>query len=180
MTEQSSETPKRLIKEPEYIGQNYNMIMSEFISNVDEKRQSREALGDISAKRWVCGFPLPEFQRPSVWTLDQKVSYIETIWCRQASGSFVIVEEKPGSGLPFQGCIIDGQQRLEALEEYVNDEFKVYGYYWSELTNIDRRSFKLTRNIPVQSIRLYDESKLRELYNKLNFAGTPHKESEKA
>jgi len=79
----------------------------------------------------------------------------------------------------LNNILIDGKQRLNALHLYLNDKFRVYDLLWSELDVKDKRWILST---PFHCIILNEqnESKLREIYNHLNFSGTPHNQNEKA
>lgn len=33
-----------------------------------------------TSERYACGYPIPSFQRELVWTMSQKISFIESIW----------------------------------------------------------------------------------------------------
>jgi len=131
--------------------------------------------------RWVCGRPLPDWQRPLLWSDAQCIRFIESAWLGLHLGIYVI------NGLLYDGqvfnplsfLVIDGQQRLHALERYIHDEFPVFGHRWSALSAVEQRRFQ---NIPFAcaetSIR--DDRLLREVYDRLNFSGTPHTEQDRA
>lgn len=131
--------------------------------------------------RWICGRPLPAWQRPLVWTEAQCVRFVESAWLGLHLGIYVV------NGLLYEGeafdplsfLVIDGQQRLHALERYVSDAFPVFGCRWSELSAVERRRFEM---IPFghAQVSVRDERLLRELYDRLNFGGTPHAETDRA
>lgn len=135
-----------------------------------------------SVSRYACGFPIPDFQREIVWTPEQNIAFIKSAWLGISLGSFThhdMAWDKNGAPTKFSGWLIDGQQRLTCLEKYWNDEFKVFGMLWSEVERSNRLRFMNTR-FPHFCSRLWDERKIRDLYNLLNFGGTPHKQSEMA
>lgn len=84
------------------------------------------------ATRFAMGYPLPSFQRPLVWTLAQKVRFITSIWAGTDLGSYLVndtylLEAGPG-GKAFRRlseALLDGQQRLTAMEEYLRGTFEV-------------------------------------------------------
>jgi len=79
----------------------------------------------------------------------------------------------------YDGLLIDGQQRINAIRGYVNNEFKVFDYLWSELDREDQMRFRrvvFSRG----EISTMDDAVLRELYNRLNFGGTAHTEDQRA
>ena len=134
------------------------------------------------AKRMLGKFPIPVWQRDSVWTLDQKVSFIESAFLGYDLGSIVIngyLDGKNDTLVMYSDCLIDGQQRIEASLDFVNNKFKVYGLYWKELTRSEQNRF-LMRELGKRMVDCFDEVKLKEVYNHLNFSGTSHKESERA
>lgn len=69
---------------------------------------------------------------------------------------------------------------MSALEDYVNDKFSVFGYLWSEVTDVDRRRFENVTLFPSYITRSDNEHYLRCYYDMLNFGGTPHQEHERA
>jgi hypothetical protein len=126
--------------------------------------------------RTVLGWLLPPWQRGFVWTDDQCVSFIESIWRGIPLGTYTI---NMAFGSRFDGWLIDGQQRMRALERYLADELPVFGYRWSEITEVDRRMFgSFIWNY--YETRSDDEVYLRSYYNLMNFGGTAHKEDERA
>ena len=147
--------------------------------------QSRISEGTISdvAERYVCGYPVPYFQRPLCWSESQMISFIESAILGIDIGTYTIHEfdfdEKTSLPLRFSDWLIDGQQRLYSLECYFLDKIKVLGFYWSELTKAEQRKF-LNISFHQYTASIWDESEIIKLYNKLAFGGTPHKESERA
>lgn len=122
-------------------------------------------------ERQLGNFILPPFQRPSVWTLEQKVRFIESIWGRLPLGAYVV--NRVIGDRSCDGWLLDGQQRITAIMEYVEDQFPVFGYLWSELDLLDHRNFAM---IPMACLetQLTDHDKLREIYDRLAYGGTPH------
>jgi uncharacterized protein with ParB-like and HNH nuclease domain len=134
------------------------------------------------AKKMLGKFPLPPWQRDSVWTLEQKVGFIQSVYLGYDLGSVVINDclylnnDTLGK---FSDCLIDGQQRLEAIFDYTNNEFSVYGLFWKELNRSEQNRFKM-RELGKRMVNCFDDEKLRQVYNHLNFSGTRHEENERA
>ncbi len=131
--------------------------------------------------RRVMGYKLPQWQRPEKWTTEQCINFIESIWLGANIGAFMVNQSMQEE---FHDILLDGQQRLRAIERYLNDEFPVAGedgkpHYWSEMTEGERAHF---HRIPFPWIltRYNDEALLREAYNRHNFGGTPHEADERA
>lgn len=116
-------------------------------------------------------FVLPAFQRPPVWTLEQRTRFIESCWLRLPIGVFVY-NEAPGTR--FDQWLIDGQQRVGAVYAYMNDEFPVFGHKFSELTEVDHRVWDMSVSFPCRVTNLRDEEHLRDVYDRLAYGGTPH------
>lgn len=162
------------------IGSVCNGVITACIARM--KNLTEDSGGVLIAKRYAMGAPLPAWQRESCWSLDQNVRLIESIWAGIPIGFYIInvqSEDKKGVPLPYSGILIDGQQRMLALEAYINDEYTVYGSYWSDVHIIDKREFMHT-HFPFYETKIQDESQLRDLYNKLNFGGVTHREDQKA
>lgn len=120
----------------------------------------------------LLGFRLPPFQRPEVWTQDQKIRFIESAWLGFSLGEVVITQTHEKE---FDALVIDGQQRLTAIRDYMADQFPVFGATWSEVDEIDQRRLTLSTTIGIVwlSRNLTWES-LRELYIRMNYGGTAH------
>lgn len=138
--------------------------------------------GTLKADRYAMGAPLPEWQREACWSRDQQIRLIESIWIGLPIGFYVVNKEDEydqGRPLSFSGVLIDGQQRMLALEAYLNNEFQVFGAYWRDVPIASQRQFRRT-HFPFFETNIWDESQLRDLYNRLNFGGIPHREDQKA
>jgi hypothetical protein len=145
------------------------------------------------ATRFVMGLPLAPWQREFKWTEEQCRRFISSIWTGVHLGTYVVTDlETRAETDGFRGveyaflsnCVIDGQQRLMALELYVSDRLAVPDAagaptLWSEVGMRDRRRFTNTV-FSRGTIRDQDEQRLRELHDLMNFAGTPHEEHERA
>lgn len=145
-------------------------------------RSESDPLMTVEAERYACGFPLPEFQRDLCWTREQEVAFIESAWLELPLGSFCHHDLDFGSGgapVEYSGWLVDGQQRLTTIQRYWDDEFAVFGLYFSELTKPERRRFMSIRFAHYE-LQLWEENAIRELYNRMAFGGVPHKESERA
>lgn len=129
-------------------------------------------------ERMVMGFILPSWQRGLVWSKAQKIAFIESAWRGIPLGTYTYNQATLGS--PLDNLLIDGQQRMSAIESYLNDEFPVFGWRWSELTDADRREWKLTIIFANYMTTSEDEDFLKSYYDLMNFGGTAHTESERA
>lgn len=126
----------------------------------------------VPEERRLGRFVLPPFQRPAVWTIEQKVRFIESIWGGLPLGAYVY-NQPPTFRSEFDQWLLDGQQRISAILEYVANKFPVHGHLWSDLTVVDQRVFKM---IPMSAMetQIEDEAQLLEIYDRLAYGGTAH------
>jgi len=82
-----------------------------------------------------------DYQRDYVWTIDDKIALIDSVFNNIDIGKFVLVQcDLSVDGKLYE--IIDGKQRLSTLTDFYCDQFKYNGYYYSELSNSDKNKFE--------------------------------------
>ena len=136
----------------------------------------------------------PEYQRAGVWTPHQKKRLVDSVLREyQLPMIYLHFKDKSSGNLTMQTYdIIDGQQRLDALYEYVEGEFPVYstdddaarfprilrerpcpwgGKYFQQLSD-EYQEMLLNSQIPVAKIVSDDEDEVRDLFVRLQ-AGKP-------
>lgn len=128
--------------------------------------------------RTVMGYCLPTWQRGLVWTRAQQIAFLESAWRGLSLGTYTY--NQAGIGSPLDNLLIDGQQRMHAIQCYLDDDFPVFGWHWSEVTIVDRRMWEMTVHFNSYVTETEDEEYLKSYYNLTNFGGTAHKESERA
>lgn len=128
--------------------------------------------------RVVMGFPLPVWQRPLVWTMKQRIRFLESAWLGLNLGTFTYNDNY--NDPEYDGLLLDGQQRLYAVEQYLSDEFEVFGYHWSELSPPDTRRFGMNVHFNCFITNSNSETYMREYYDLMNFGGTAHTEDQRA
>jgi len=124
-------------------------------------------------ERLLGWFVLPPFQRPPVWSEAQKVRFIESAWNGLPIGAFVF-NQPDAHASPYENWLLDGQQRITAILEYIADAFPVMGYLYSELGEPDRRRWHMSVSFPCLKTSLTDVTALAEIYDRLAYGGTPH------
>lgn len=173
--------PEELIR-----GNNYSLNINGLMQKRDEKY---EALF-IPGQKTLGAFYIPYFQRQAVWNDEQSEKLIESLYYNIPIGSIIIscadnaYDYKKEQYPITADWIIDGQQRIKSIEKYLNNEIIIfrntdYEHKYSDLNETQKRLFG-QKCIPTIKIYSDDENKLKEIYNILNFSGTPHKEDEKA
>lgn len=145
------------------------------------------------ATRFVLGLPLAPWQREFKWSEEQCQRFITSAWTGVHLGTYLVTaeqyrEERNGftgvEYLPMTNMVIDGQQRLKAIELYVTNQLAVPDVdgkpcFWAEVGEVQRRRFSNTifsRGV----VREDSELALRTLYDVLNFGGIAHDEHERA
>jgi uncharacterized protein with ParB-like and HNH nuclease domain len=107
----------------------------------------------------------PEYQRDFCWTQEQQIKLIDSIYRGIPLPSVFIREVQLKSKTMYE--VIDGQQRLTTILNYINGVFVYPEYPYSE--KFLSRAVLLT-----YQMHNLDDAEVIELYNRLNFAGTPH------
>lgn len=117
----------------------------------------------------------PPYQRRSVWNLEYKQFFIDSLIRNYPAPSiFLQVEYTPGQ--PAMYHVIDGKQRLTALFEYYRDEFSTSETlndialgekYYSELPDDIKIAF-LEYVFTVESIKSASAAELNQAFDRLN------------
>jgi hypothetical protein len=132
---------------------------------------------DDGTPRWVLD---PPFQRASVWTEAQKEAWIESILSDFGLPSIFVNRfptKHPVYG--YSEVVIDGQQRLRATAEFMQDKFRVRGELYSEQSLPFQRGFRMSGGITSVVYCAFETDKeCAELYLKLLKAGTAHTPAE--
>ena len=169
-----------------------NLVISELLGRLERFTSGEEGPHMFPwAKGFAMGYPLPRWQRKLVWTPEQKVRFIHSIWSGVDIGSYLVndIYELKGEGADqhyreFSESLLDGQQRLTALEEYLYDGFAVpdetgVPRVWSELSRVERRRFG-SFHFAKATIRSWDDGLLLRAYDLRALGGTPHQAHERA
>ena len=119
----------------------------------------------------------------------EEIAEVVSAWTGIPLGTYMLTQAELQQGAKVRYCrlsnaVLDGQQRLHALELYLTDQLAVPDAsgrltLWSELDLPEQRWFK-NRVFERSTTPLADEPTLRETYDLLNFGGVAHLESERA
>lgn len=158
----------------------------EFISLVDKYRMSRHdaALSEVIfiGLKYDDEYIIPEYQRDLVWKLKQKQDLIMSVLIDNPIGDFVFKETKSHLGATFHYSIIDGQQRINTLREFVTNQFPMEdGRFFSDLLYWDQRRV-FERRVMYYTVPNASLEVEIDIYLGRNKGGTAHtkKELEKA
>lgn len=119
----------------------------------------------------------PEYQRGNVWSLEQKVNLVDSIFKNVDIGKFAVIKRPWGNNpskplTPKLYEMLDGKQRLTAIWEYYCGRFKYKGKYFYELHPRDQSHFKHYTISYAETEPLTKEQTYR-YFLKLNTTGTP-------
>lgn len=124
----------------------------------------------------------PDYQRGRVWSVDQQREYVE-FKVSGGHGSDVISLNVPGlrgdntpkvrDYEPYQCEVVDGVQRLNAVLDFKQDKFKIFGYYCSEFDKLPTRLVFIFR-----CNNLWTRRDVIRWYLGINSKGTPHSQEE--
>lgn len=128
---------------------------------------------------------LPPWQRGECWSVEQKTRFIEGIFLGLGTGYYVVNGADYADGgrpLPMSGWLLDGQQRISAIRDFMDDRFPVFqDVFYSGLDRPTRLRRFLRESFPCFELEYTgNEAVLKDLYNRLNFGGTPHTENDRA
>jgi hypothetical protein len=82
----------------------------------------------------------PDYQRGNVWTLEDKVELIQSIFNNVDIGKFVLIQLDYKADSPGLE-VLDGKQRITALVEFLENRFQVNGYFYKDLCSRDQSHF---------------------------------------
>ncbi|QFZ55342.1 DUF262 domain-containing protein [Oceanihabitans sp. IOP_32] len=115
----------------------------------------------------------PEFQRKFVWTSEHKEEFIDTILNGYPFPEIYIAQKGIDMEIILTSeVIVDGQQRLSTIIEYIDEEekSKTFGKKvpkYKTLDEEDRRDF-LNYNVVFRDIGDIDSETIREIFRRIN------------
>lgn len=136
---------------------------------------------DLNApeERRLLSLVVPPWQRPEVWSEAQKTRFIEGIFLGLGTGEYVVNGRDysaDGKDKPCSGWLLDGQQRITAIRDFVEGRLPIFGnVHFDDLDIGTKRRRFLHVVFPRHELSYTaDERVLMEIYDRLNFGGTPH------
>lgn len=129
-------------------------------------RELIDIVNEIKNKRLIMS---PYFQRNLVWRQLHKVDFIKTILLGYPFPQIFIARGSIDlETMSTTSCIVDGQQRMNSIHEYLKDSFKVDNRYFSELNPKEKEAF-LKYQIPIIDLDIDNEDpEIIEIFQRLN------------
>lgn len=125
-----------------------------------------DLVNEIKSRRLIMS---PYFQRHLVWRLVHKVDFIKTILMGLPFPQIFIAKGSIDlESMTTTSCIVDGQQRMSAIVDFVSGLFKVENKVFKELTPDKQEEF-LKYQIPIIDLDLYNDApEIKEIFQRLN------------
>lgn len=115
----------------------------------------------------------PDFQRRSVWSEQAKISLIDTIM-KDIPMPKIFISQKIRDESTYR-IVIDGQQRISAILDFIGNKFPLATPYIGDLRGKYFRDFDedqkeefLGYQLDFYEVSGYSESELREMYGRVN------------
>lgn len=117
----------------------------------------------------------PDFQRDHVWTEAQQIKFIEFVLRGGKSSTDIYWNcSSWGDGYDTPVVLVDGKQRLRAVERFIDNEIKIFGHYFREFE--DRMPLHARFHMHVNDLKTRKE--VLNWYLDLNSGGVVHTEAE--
>jgi len=125
-----------------------------------------DLVNDIKNRRLILS---PYFQRNVVWRELHKVDFIKTILMGLPFPQIFIARGSIDvDTMTANSCIVDGQQRMTAIIEYIKNNLEVDGSSFSDLTSTEKEEF-LKYQVPIIDLDIKEDDPLIiEIFKRLN------------
>ncbi|WP_299112565.1 DUF262 domain-containing protein [uncultured Winogradskyella sp.] len=129
-------------------------------------RQLVDLISEIKRGKLILS---PPFQRNLVWRTIHKIDFIKTILLGFPFPQIFLAKgELNAEELTTTSVVVDGQQRMNSILEYINNEYKVEGHYYNELTMADRESFLKYEIAIIELDMESDDPQIIDIFQRLN------------
>ncbi len=136
------------------------------IKYVVRSKELLDIVNEIKSKRLVMS---PYFQRNLVWRQIHKIDFIKTILMEYPIPQIFIAKGSIDLDKMLNtSCIVDGQQRLNSIMEYISGEYKVDNVSFSDLDPLIKEKF-LKYQIPIIDLDIdNNDPQVKEIFKRLN------------
>lgn len=123
----------------------------------------------LLSKYYLHGLDLnPDYQRDYVWEDSDKESLIDSIFNGIEIGKFALIKHDYSEDLLYE--ILDGKQRLTTLLDFYENRISYKGYYFNELSFMDKHTF-LNTEVTLGETSDLTKQEIYEYFVKLNTTG---------
>lgn len=148
-----------------------------------------ETAGETTSpdERLLLAFVLPPWQRPVVWDAERQRAFVEGILLGFPPGAIVTVAPDWETGengravvMPHSHYLIDGQQRVTAIREFIEGRLAVFdGVRYSDIPRHEQlRRFDRVVLTRIELPSSTDVHTLKALYIRMNYGGLPHSQED--
>lgn len=136
---------------------------------VDYRVRSVSLLDLVNDIRGGKLIPDAYFQRNLVWRDIHNKDFIKTILLGYPFPQIFISKGKVNvATMTTTSCIVDGQQRTNAIMQYIDNEFDVDGNYFEDLSEVEQTNF-LKYEVAVIELDLNnDDPRVQEIFQRIN------------
>lgn len=110
----------------------------------------------------------PDYQRDYVWTEDDKVALINSIFSGIDIGKFAYADNSVSEHFLYE--IVDGKQRLQTIIDFYENRFAYKGKYFNELSHRDQDYFE-NYSVSVADVRNVDRNTVMKYFVAMNSQG---------
>ncbi|HLA55556.1 MAG TPA: DUF262 domain-containing protein [Flavobacterium sp.] len=129
-------------------------------------RQLVDIVSEIKRNKLVLS---PPFQRNLVWRTVHKIDFIKTILLGFPFPQIFLAKgELNAEELTTTSVVVDGQQRMNAILEYIDNEYDVDGVFYNELEKPVRDEFLKYEIAIIELDMEADDPNIIDLFQRLN------------
>jgi Protein of unknown function DUF262 len=116
----------------------------------------------------------PDYQRGYVWTHENKLSYIDSIFKEHELGKFIWIKF-PYPDVKYE--VLDGKQRINAIREFIQGKWQYKDMFYWQLNRMDRHIIEdRIFSYAELDVKNYTRSELLKIFLDVNVAGVPQTE----
>lgn len=120
-------------------------------------------------------FSDPKYQRGYVWTDADRARLLDSLFRGLSIGEFIFISNRVTDDYTYE--VLDGQQRLTTLVNFVLNKFTYRGKYWNQLSTKDQQMFEGVRTSWVELEGAHLTPRLKaEMFLIVNDSGVPQTE----
>lgn len=129
-------------------------------------RQLLDIVNEIKTKRIILS---PYFQRNYVWREIHKIDFIDTILSGLPFPEIFLAKgDLDVESMITTSCVVDGQQRLSTILDYIDNRFEVKGKKWADLNHDDKSNF-LKYEVAIIELDIeVNDPLIEEIFKRLN------------